>query len=246
MSTSKLSNTAKRFFLVYHRTHHPSPCLHRLTASRFSQTGDPPISCSSLIHHRPYSATSTNGSAAESGVPFFYNLFPKTIPAGPPPKGSFNIDLSQLRREFLQLQAQVHPDKFPTGPDKAKAEGTSASINEAYKTLQNPLLRAQYLLGLRGINFAEDETAKTEDPELLMTVMEVREQVEAAEQEADIQGLKSENDKRIQDEENVLTKAMEKDDMNAAQEAAVRLRYWVNIQGALNDWEPGKPLIMHH
>ena len=182
----------------------------------------------------------------ENSIPFFYNLFPKTIPAGPPPKGPFNINLSQLRREFLQLQAQVHPDKFPTGPDKAKAEGTSASINEAYKTLQNPLLRAQYLLGLRGIDVAEDETAKTEDPELLMTVMEVREQVEAAEQETDVGGLKLENDRRIQDEEHVLTKAMEKDDMNAAKEAAVRLRYWVNIQGALNDWEPGKPLIMHH
>ena len=211
-----------------------------------NQTGDPPSSCSSLIHHRPYSATPANRPALESSVPFFYNLFPKTIPAGPPPKGTFNIDLSQLRREFLQLQAQVHPDKFPTGPDKAKAEGTSASINEAYKTLQNPLLRAQYLLGLRGINVAEDETAKTEDPDLLMTVMEVREQVEAAEQEADVHGLKSENDKRIQYEETVLTKAMEKDEMNAAKEAAVRLRYWVNIQGALNDWEPGKPLIMHH
>lgn len=245
MSISGLSDSAKRFFLVYHRIYRPS-CIYQSAAFGISHGHHPHGRYSSFSYRRSQATAAVKRAESISSVPFYYNLFPKTIPAGPPPKGTFSIDLSQLRREFLQLQARVHPDKFPTGPDKAKAEGTSASINEAYKTLQNPLLRAQYLLGLRGIYVADDETAKTEDPDLLMTVMDVREQVEAAEQEADIHGLKLDNDRRIQDEEAVLTEVMEKDDMNAAKEAAVRLRYWVNIQGALNDWEPGKPLIMHH
>lgn len=61
-------------------------------------------------------------------------------------------------------------------------------INEAYKTLQDPLKRAQYLLSLRGIDVAEDERLKVEDPELLMEVLEVRENIEAAQEEGSWRG----------------------------------------------------------
>lgn len=118
----------------------------------------------------------------------FYEIFPQTTPNGPPPQGSFDIDPRQLRKEFLQLQAQAHPDRHQ-GADKARAEGASARISEAYKTLQNPLLRAQYLLSLRGIDVAEDETAKVEDPELLMEVLEMRENIEAAEEATDFRTI---------------------------------------------------------
>jgi molecular chaperone HscB len=53
-----------------------------------------------------------------------FDLFPKTIPNGPPPTGTFDIDLAQLKKEFLQLQAKAHPDRH-AGPDKARAEGAS-------------------------------------------------------------------------------------------------------------------------
>lgn len=135
----------------------------------------------------------------------------------------------------------MHPQS-----DKKRAEALSARINEAYKTLQNPLLRAQYLLSLRGIEVAEDETAKVDDPELLMEVLEAREMIEEAEKEEELVGLKEENDERIRRSEEVLEQAFKEDDVNRATEEAVKLRYWINIKESIDGWERGKPVVLQH
>ncbi|KFX90050.1 hypothetical protein O988_08368, partial [Pseudogymnoascus sp. VKM F-3808] len=80
-----------------------------------------------------------------------YSLFPLTLPDGPPPAGPFTIDLPNLRREYLRLQAAAHPDVH-SGPAKARAEAASAVINDAYTTLRDPLRRAEYILSLHGID----------------------------------------------------------------------------------------------
>jgi len=129
---------------------------------------------------------------------------------------------------------------------KRQAEALSARINEAYKTLENPLLRAQYLLGLRGIDVAEDETAKVEDPELLMEVLETRETIEEAQEEKDLDPLKQSNEARIQNSIQVLEQAFQSDDMDAAKSEAVKLRYWVNIRESIDSWEQGKPVVLVH
>lgn len=246
MSVQATSTASSRFFLCLHSLQHPTICYHSLASAKnkFLNHGHNPRV--PLESRRYFSIGQISLTNSQSNPSTYYDLFPNTAPAGPPPKGSFIIDLPKLKREFLQLQSRVHPDRFPTGPDKAKAEGASANINEAYKTLQNPLLRAQYLLGLRGIDVAEDETAKTEDPDLLVKVMEVREAAEDAQHESDLESLKTDNDERIKIEGKVIAEAMEKDDMQTAKEAAVRLRYWVNIKGSLDAWEEGKPIVMHH
>jgi molecular chaperone HscB len=174
-----------------------------------------------------------------------YEFFPQTLASGPPPSGPFHIDVRALRREFLQLQAVAHPDRHPQSL-KARAEATSARINEAYKTLQNPLLRAQYLLQLRGIDVADDEMAKTEDPELLMEVLDAREEIEMASEEEELDEMKQVNNERIEASEKVLDGAFAGDDMDAAKKESVRLRYWVNIKESLDGWERGKPIVLGH
>ena len=175
----------------------------------------------------------------------YYEIFLDTTPFGPPPQGPFAIDTRKLRQEFLQLQAKAHPDRHQ-GADKARAEGASARINEAYKTLQNPLLRAQYLLSLRGIDVAEDETAKMEDPELLMEVLEMRENIESIEDEDELKPLKEANKTKIEESVAVLDAAFKADDLGTAKEEAVKLRYWVNIKESLDAWEKGKPVVLVH
>ncbi|EKG21816.1 Heat shock protein DnaJ [Macrophomina phaseolina MS6] len=190
---------------------------------------------------------SSHTSSAPSPTPqhTHYTFFPKTLPHGPPPAGPFAIDLRALRNEFLQLQAGAHPDRH-SGADKRRAEALSARINEAYRALQNPLLRAQHLLQLRGIDVAEDERLKVEDPELLMEVLEARERIEEAESEEALQDMKEENERRIEQSVEVLDRAFKEDDMDKAKEEAVRLRYWVNIKDSLDAWEPGKPVVLQH
>ena len=143
------------------------------------------------------------------------------------------------------MQAKAHPDRHQ-GADKARAEGASSQINEAYKTLQNPLLRAQYLLSLRGIDVGEDETAKVEDPELLMEVLEMREDIEAAQEEAELAPMKESNDQKIDQSVAILDDAFKRDDMVDAKEEAVKLRYWINIKKSLDAWEKGKPVVLVH
>lgn len=191
-------------------------------------------------------ATSPSINRKESLRPqTYYEFFPASLPSGPPPQGPFAIDVRGLRKEYLQLQAQAHPDRHQ-GEDKARAEGASARINEAYKTLQNPLLRAQYLLSLRGIDVAEDETAKVEDPELLMEVLEMREEIESIRIEEDLAPLKEANNAKIKKSVEVLDRAFKVDDLDLAKQETVRLRYWINIKDSLDAWEKGKPVVLVH
>ncbi|KAI0838840.1 Co-chaperone Hsc20 [Hypoxylon sp. FL0890] len=175
-----------------------------------------------------------------------YDLFPQTLPQGPPPKGPFAIDTRALRREFLTLQATAHPDLVPPGPEKRRAEAASARINEAYRTLAHPLLRAQYLLSLRGIDVANDETGRVEDPSLLMLVLETREMIEEAQSEEELEPIREENEGRIRESEGRLAKAFEEGDEAEARREVTRLRYWINVRESIQNWERGKPIVLEH
>jgi len=209
-------------------------CAHRIPPSqparRHQSTFESPF--------KPDAHTQTEGQT-------HYHFFPNTLPSGPPPHGRFAIDTTALKHEFLRLQSRAHPDLHPP-ENRVKAQALSARINEAYKTLQSPLLRAQYLLSLKGIEVAEDETAKVEDPELLMEVLDARERIEEAASEEDLEEMKTENDVRIEDSVKILEKAFERDDIVQAKEEAVKLRYWINIKESLDQWEAGKPVVLQH
>ncbi|KAF4335734.1 molecular chaperone [Fusarium beomiforme] len=205
------------------------------------------VTTRALAHTTSGAAQSKQEPASSSSAPSstHYDIFPETLPEGPPPAGHFPIDTRALRREFLRLQARAHPDMHPA-QDKARAEAMSALINEAYKTLSNPLLRAQYLLSLRGVDVANDETLKVEEPELLMLVLEAREEIEDAEREEDLDEPRAANDARIAESEQILERAFQRDDIEAAKHEAVRLRYWVNIKESLDNWESGKHVVLQH
>lgn len=85
-----------------------------------------------------------------------------------------------------------------------------------------------------------------EDPDLLMEVLETREQIEDAENEEDLEGLRRENDSRIEQSVRVLEDAFRGDDLETAKRESVRLRYWVNIRDSLEGWERGKPVVLEH
>ena len=93
---------------------------------------------------------------------------------------------------------------------------------------------------------AEDERLKVEDPELLMEVLEVREKIEAAQEERELEGLKKANEENIRRSEEKLDFAFREDRIDAAMEEAVKLRYWINIKESLDGWERGKPVVVVH
>ena len=101
-------------------------------------------------------------------------------------------------------------------------------------------------MSLQGVNVAEDETAKTRDTELLMQVMEIREEVEEAREEEELVGLKVENEERIRGSEEKIEEGFKRGDIEGVKQEAVRLRYWVNVKESLDGWEKGKDVMLNH
>lgn len=91
---------------------------------------------------------------------------------------SFEINLQQLEQSYFTAQRQYHPDRFVGKPDgeRLAAMQRSADINQAYKTLKDPLTRAQHLLKRQGILVGTDRDTVKPAPELLAEVMEWREE----------------------------------------------------------------------
>ncbi len=99
---------------------------------------------------------------------------------------SYEVDLSQVQQQYMTLQKQVHPDKFANASDLEKRLSMQRTswINEAQLTLKDPVLRAIYLLKLKGTDVnLENET--TMDAAFLMQQLETRERLENINNESD-------------------------------------------------------------
>ncbi|MDQ8037079.1 MAG: Fe-S protein assembly co-chaperone HscB [Pedobacter sp.] len=108
-----------------------------------------------------------------STTPDYFQLFDLT-PA-------FELDAEALLPRYRELQKQFHPDRFADQPADVQrvAVQKAADINTAFSTLQDPVLRARHLLALadRPLNI---ESATVSDADFLMAQMELREQLEEA------------------------------------------------------------------
>jgi molecular chaperone HscB len=60
----------------------------------------------------------------------------------------YAVDPARLEHGYRELQSQVHPDRFAaaTEAERRVAMQWATRVNEAYRTLRNPLERARYLL----------------------------------------------------------------------------------------------------
>src|SRR5215471_12183200 len=89
---------------------------------------------------------------------------------------TLGIDLAALEKTFHDLSRKYHPDYFTTAPhtEKTQAVRMTALVNDAYRTLRNPVRRVEYLLSLYG--FKSDGTKVPQS--LLMEVFEINEQLE--------------------------------------------------------------------
>ncbi len=104
-----------------------------------------------------------------------------------------NLDLAGLERTFYELSRKLHPDLYGTADAREQEwslEQTS-KLNDAYRTLKDPIGRTQYLLRLEGVELEEQSKAATEKarsageikkqivpPELLEDVFELNMQLE--------------------------------------------------------------------
>ena len=84
---------------------------------------------------------------------------------------TYPLDLEILESHYFAAQRKSHPDQFSQGNAQEKAEALkrSTAVNQAYLSLKDPLLRAEYLLKTAGIESA------SEDPAFLGQMMDWKE-----------------------------------------------------------------------
>jgi len=85
-----------------------------------------------------------------------------------------DLDLKDLERRFYALSRQYHPDRFTLKgvEEQQVALDATAILNDGYRTLRDPLTRAEYLLKENGFDIGEQGT-KNVPPELLEEVFEL-------------------------------------------------------------------------
>jgi molecular chaperone HscB len=97
-----------------------------------------------------------------------------------------NLDLPALEAEFHRLSRKLHPDRFARAQENEKqwSLADTALLNDAYRTLKDPLRRTEYLLKLEGAEIGEEHSGKNRiDPsrvpaDLLEEVFELNMQLE--------------------------------------------------------------------
>jgi molecular chaperone HscB len=74
------------------------------------------------------------------------------------------IDTVSLEKRFYALSRRLHPDRFASKSiaEQEEALRESSLLNDAYRTLKDPILRTQYLLTLEGVELEEQSKAATD------------------------------------------------------------------------------------
>jgi molecular chaperone HscB len=80
------------------------------------------------------------------------------------------LDLDDLKQRFYDRSRQWHPDRFSraSSEDKQRSEEMTSMLNDAFRTLRDPVTRAEYFLRESGL-----ELSKEAPPELLEEVFEL-------------------------------------------------------------------------
>jgi molecular chaperone HscB len=89
------------------------------------------------------------------------------------------IDADQLEARFHQLSWKLHPDNFVRASEHERELSLecSSQLNDAFRTLREPVSRVEYLLGQAGMR-REGQHKQQAPPELLEEVFELNESLD--------------------------------------------------------------------
>src|SRR5271155_3703988 len=161
-----------------------------------------------------------------------------------------NLDVATLERTFYDLSRKLHPDLSAraVAQEQEWSLQQSSLLNDAYRTLKDPIKRTQYLLQLEGVELEEQSKSATEEarstgqikkqivpPDLLEEVFELNMQLE------ELRGQKKmgEDDPALIEES-----GRQKLELEEKQEALLRelQTYWKMWDGMIQREQNGQPV----
>jgi molecular chaperone HscB len=98
----------------------------------------------------------------------------------------FDLDLGALEARHRALSGALHPDRYAGKPagERRMALGKAIEVNDAWRVLRDPVRRAECLFARAGVAVGETREPKP-SPDLLMEMLEIREELAAAHKKRD-------------------------------------------------------------
>ncbi len=138
----------------------------------------------------------------------------------------FEIDMDILKQRYHHAQKIAHPDRFVNDSPQQRQWATryASLINDAYRILKSPVLRAHHLLSISG-NPPDDEQT-IDDSELLMQQLQWQEKMARLKKTNDgDQSLHNEIRQAQQKAEQKFSQAWQETDTATAQQQYHKLRF---------------------
>lgn len=139
---------------------------------------------------------------------------------------SFSIDTDKLQQQYRDLLQQYHPDTSDLAEQDAIKQ--SSQINIAYHALLSPDTRACYLLSLNDQD--AQLTHSIGDLTFLAQALELREELDEADDEITLDNLKKDASQWIMALENEFTSEFEQTDWQEACETARKISFMVKLK----------------
>ena len=151
---------------------------------------------------------------------------------------AYDLDERALEESFRTLSRKLHPDRFARATPRERRFSLEQTtiLNDAYRTLRDPVKRAEHLLELRGVKVAgEERGAGAKMPEeFLEQAMEDREKLLEAKMDGGpaaverlAQGVRGKRQQAMDEIAKVLREESVADkDLQRAAQLLARLRYY--------------------
>jgi molecular chaperone HscB len=148
----------------------------------------------------------------------------------------YQLDLRQLETNYRELQRVLHPDRHGSAAASQRRMNLlkAVEVNEAYRTLKNEVTRAEALLALYAAGAPPE--ARQEDPEFLMEVLELREELSEAHAAGDVAAVRVMADRahraklaidaQLGGAFETLSQGVSKAELTAARKLLGRLKYY--------------------
>mmetsp|Transcript_27355 Transcript_27355/g.33132 ORF Transcript_27355/g.33132 Transcript_27355/m.33132 type:complete len:223 (-) Transcript_27355:212-880(-) len=151
-------------------------------------------------------------------------------------KRSFDVSQSELKAKYKNLMAGLHPDRHAAKSieERNQLHSDASDVTQAYDVILRPHTRAGHILELEGSGLTENDSGHLVGNDFLMAIMEIREEIDEATSDKELNVLLKENNRQIDRLCLDLAEAF-KHDMENAKRMTARLQYLVRIEETIRE-----------
>ncbi len=153
----------------------------------------------------------------------------------------FEVDVGAAESAYKDLSRQLHPDRFAKADPRARkaALARTVELNDAWRTIKDPIRRAEYLLELAGFGLQGEDRKPGADvaptrkvaapPAFLIEILELREELGEAQRAGDavkVAFMADEMRGRAAEATRTLGAALEAGKLEEGARTLIALRYY--------------------